>query len=65
MGVADFEADPARRAADDRDIWAEAGVAPFSDSMLAGDFGPAITVAIGDRAGAVVATAHANLPHNA
>jgi hypothetical protein len=42
-----------------------AGVAPFSGSMLVGDFGPATTVAVGDRDGNVVAAAHGYLPHNA
>ena len=40
------------------------GVVPFSGSLLAGALGPATTVAIGDAAGAVVATAHGYRPHN-
>ncbi|WP_037547683.1 GNAT family N-acetyltransferase [Stappia stellulata] len=42
-----------------------AGVVPFSGSMLSGDVGPAITVALADGAGTIAASAHAYLPHNA
>lgn len=42
-----------------------AGVLPFSGSLLVGALAPAATVAVGDPAGAVVATAHGHLPHNA
>jgi RimJ/RimL family protein N-acetyltransferase len=45
-------------------LMASAGVVPFSGSMLAGSFGPATTVAVGDRVGNVVAAAHGYLPHN-
>jgi len=41
-----------------------AGVVPFSGSLLAGALGPATTIALGDAAGAVVATAHGYRPHN-
>lgn len=43
----------------------QAGVAPFSGSLLTGALGPATTVAVGDESGAIAATAHAYLPHNA
>jgi hypothetical protein len=43
----------------------ENGIAPFSGSMLLGELGPVITIAIGDKTGSVVATAHAYFPHNA
>lgn len=43
----------------------EAGVVPFSGSLLVGEFGPATTVAVGDIAGTIVAAAHGYLPHNA
>jgi hypothetical protein len=33
--------------------------------MLLGELGPVITIAIGDKTGSVVATAHAYFPHNA
>jgi len=46
-------------------LMAAAGIVPFSGSLLAGDFGPATTVAVGDRDGNVVAAAHGYLPHNA
>lgn len=46
-------------------LMAAAGVVPFSGSLLTGALGPATTVAIGDRAGNVVAAAHGYLPHNA
>lgn len=42
-----------------------AGVAPFSGSLLVGAFGPAMTVAVGDDDGTIVAAAHGYLPHNA
>lgn len=42
-----------------------AGVVPFSGSMLVGAFGPATTVVVGDGDGALAATAHGYLPHNA
>jgi hypothetical protein len=43
----------------------QAGVVPFSGSLLVGEFGPATTVAVGDRQGNVVAAAHGYMPHNA
>lgn len=46
-------------------VMGAAGVVPFSGSMLTGVIGSATTVAVGDRYGNVVATAHAYLPHNA
>jgi RimJ/RimL family protein N-acetyltransferase len=46
-------------------LMASAGVVPFSGSFLTGEFGPAATVAVGDRRGSVVAAAHGYMPHNA
>jgi hypothetical protein len=46
-------------------VMSAAGVVPFSGSMLTGVIGSATTVAVGDRYGNVVATAHGYLPHNA
>jgi len=40
------------------------GVAPFSGSMLTGQFGPVTTVVIQDEQGEVAAAAHGYLPHN-
>ena len=40
-----------------------AGIVPFSGSFLVGAFGPATTVAVGDRNGTVAAAAHGYLPH--
>jgi len=45
-------------------LMAQAGVVPFSGSLLIGALGPATTVAVGDRNGAVVAAAHGYMPHN-
>jgi len=42
----------------------DAGVMPFSGSMLTGGVGPASTVTIGEKDGTVVAVAHGYLPHN-
>jgi RimJ/RimL family protein N-acetyltransferase len=58
----DPEGAPVRRI---QALMAEAGVVPFSGSMLAGACGPAVTVAVGDEAGHVAAVAHSYLPHNA
>ena len=44
---------------------ASAGIVPFSGSLLTGACGPAITVAVGDGMGNIVAAAHGYLPHNA
>ncbi len=41
-----------------------AGVVPFSGSMLTGRVGPASTVSVGDKDGAIVAAAHGYMPHN-
>ncbi|MBB3541977.1 MULTISPECIES: GNAT family N-acetyltransferase [unclassified Rhizobium] len=43
---------------------AENGIAPFSGAMLAGNIVPAVTIALADAQGHVVATAHANMPFN-
>lgn len=43
---------------------AEAGIVPFSGSMLVGSVGPAATALIGNGDGTLVATAHGYLPHN-
>jgi Acetyltransferase (GNAT) family len=40
------------------------GVVPFSGSFLAGEYGPVVTVAIGDFQGNALAAAHGYLPHN-
>lgn len=40
------------------------GISPFSASMLVGDVVPATTIALADSDGAIVAAAHAYLPHN-
>jgi RimJ/RimL family protein N-acetyltransferase len=40
------------------------GIAPFSGSMLVGEFGPATTVIILDGRGEVAAAAHGYFPHN-
>ncbi|MEN3792722.1 GNAT family N-acetyltransferase [Fulvimarina sp. MAC3] len=42
----------------------DAGVVPFSGTLMTGGAGPAVTVAIGDENGVVVAAAHGYLPHN-
>lgn len=42
----------------------DAGVVPFSGSMLLGKITPAVTVVLADTEGAIVATAHAYVPHN-
>jgi RimJ/RimL family protein N-acetyltransferase len=44
---------------------ADAGLVPFSGSMLVGSVGPAATSLIGNGTGKLVATAHGYLPHNA
>lgn len=49
---------------DTQGLMASAGLVPFSGSMLAGKFGPAVTVTLGDAFG-IVAAAHAYMPHNA
>jgi hypothetical protein len=41
-----------------------AGIVPFSGSMLVGSLHPALTVAVGNRSGAIAAAAHGYLPHN-
>ena len=46
-------------------LMSAAGVVPFSGTFLVGGLGPAITIAIGDDKGAVVAAAHGYMPHNA
>ena len=46
-------------------LMSEAGVVPFSGSMLAGVHGPAFTAVIADADENPVAAAHAYLPHNA
>ncbi|WP_431322419.1 N-acetyltransferase family protein [Rhizobium sp. YTU87027] len=43
---------------------AENGIAPFSGAMLVGKIVPAVTIALVDDHGDVVATAHANMPFN-
>lgn len=48
-----------------QELMGEAGVVPFSGSMLVGAVTPATTVAVGDGDGSVVAVAHGYLPHNA
>ncbi len=45
-------------------LMSEAGVVPFSGSMLSGEHGPATTVVVGEADGTPVAAAHAYLPHN-
>ena len=45
-------------------LMATSGVVPFSGSLLTGALGPATTVAVGDKTGAVVAAAHGYLAHN-
>jgi hypothetical protein len=46
-------------------LMSEAGVVPFSGSMLVGEHGPSVTAVIADTDGSPVAAAHAYLPHNA
>lgn len=46
-------------------LMSEAGIVPFSGSLLAGTLGPAMTTTIADRDGRLVAAAHCYLPHNA
>jgi hypothetical protein len=46
-------------------LMSEAGVVPFSGSMLTGEHGPATTVVVADADGTPVVAAHAYLPHNA
>jgi hypothetical protein len=46
-------------------LMSEAGVVPFSGSMLAGEHSPAVTAVIADTDGNPVAAAHAYMPHNA
>lgn len=41
------------------------GMVPFSGSLLVGEAGQAITVAVGDGRGTIMAAAHGYLPHNA
>jgi preprotein translocase subunit Sec61beta len=45
-------------------LMADAGVVPFSGSLLTGRLGPATTVVVGNASGTVVAAAHSYLPHN-
>lgn len=45
-------------------LMGSAGIVPFSGSLLVGDLGPARTVVVGDKTGAVAAAAHGYLPHN-
>ncbi len=47
-----------------QEFMANNGIAPFSGSMLVGEFGPAVTVSVADQSGEVVAAAHAYFPHN-
>lgn len=49
---------------DTQGMMANAGLVPFSGSMLTREIGRSVTIIIGDRAG-VVATAHGYMPHNA
>ena len=44
---------------------AENEIVPFSGAMLAGKVVPAVTIALADDHGNIVATAHANMPFNA
>jgi len=46
-------------------LMASSGVVPFSGSFLTGAIGPAVTSAVGDGEGNVVAVAHGYMPHNA
>jgi hypothetical protein len=62
---AGFVALPSPEAAGLQSLMSSAGIVPFSSSMLVGEFGPAVTLAIGDAAGRAVAAGHAYLPHNA
>ena len=45
-------------------LMSDAGIVPFSGSLLTGALGPATTVAVASRDGTVVAAAHGYLPHN-
>ena len=45
-------------------LMSDAGVVPFSGSLLTGRLGPATTVVVGDSTGAIMAAAHGHLPHN-
>jgi hypothetical protein len=45
-------------------LMVDCGIVPFSGSLLVGQVGPAVTVALADRHGEVAATAHCYLPHN-
>jgi hypothetical protein len=46
-------------------LMGEAGVVPFSGSLLVGALGPATTVAVGNGDGSIAAAAHGYMPHNA
>ncbi|MBX3597154.1 MAG: GNAT family N-acetyltransferase [Rhizobiaceae bacterium] len=46
-------------------LMADSGIAPFSGSLLVGNFSPATTVVIGDENRTVFAAAHGYFPHNA
>jgi RimJ/RimL family protein N-acetyltransferase len=46
-------------------MMADAGLVPFSGSMLAGELGPTALVVIGDAVGNIVASAFGYMPHNA
>lgn len=45
-------------------LMGEAGIVPFSGSLLVGDSGPATTAAVGHTQDAIAAVAHGYLPHN-
>jgi GNAT superfamily N-acetyltransferase len=60
-GPVDPEGDDMRAV---QSLMSEAGVVPFSGSMLSGEHGPATTVVVAEADGTPVAAAHAYLPHN-
>ena len=47
-----------------QDFMLSNGISPYSASMLLGEFGPAVTIAICDEDGDFAACAHTYLPHN-
>lgn len=47
-----------------QELMGDAGIVPFSGSLLVGAAGPATTVVAGEPAGAIAAVAHGHLPHN-
>ncbi|MCA1243952.1 GNAT family N-acetyltransferase [Stappia stellulata] len=66
-GLAELDVPPTPEGAMTRRIQAmmsAAGVVPFSGSILCGDTGPAVTLALCDPSGGIAAGAHAYLPHN-